>query len=119
MDYSLNGQAYTYLHNGVFLHFDKMSVERHAKISEYPIMGKHINLAIEGAKGKVITLTGRFFPDDFYYISSYISNNTGYILQGLKINGHSYSDMVLLDGKASVDTGNLYGNMTLTLIERD
>lgn len=117
MDYSVNQQAYVYLHNGVKLHFDKMQAEYSAKVSEFPVMGRHIDLAVEGARPKTITLTGRFFPDDFHYISSYISNNIGYVLQGLKINNTTYSNMILLDGQATVDTSNLYGNMVFMLID--
>ena len=78
MDYSLNQQGYVYIHDGCKLHFDKIEVKCGTKVSEFPVIGNHIDVAIEGAKPTMFILTGRFFISDFEYLRAYISNKIGY-----------------------------------------
>lgn len=117
MDYSTNKPSFVFLHNGVNLTFDKMQFSCSARISKYPVIGGHIDTTLEGVEPKTIILSGRFLIRDFTRINAYITNNTGSILIGLKINGRTYNDMRLVDGQATVDSSQLYGNMIFKLME--
>lgn len=116
MEYSLNDQGYVYIHDGCKLHFDKIDVKCATKVSEFPVIGNRIDVAIEAAKPKMFTLTGRFFISDFAYLSAYISNNAGYHMRSLSINGKTYHNMILLDAQTSVDSSKLFGNMVFRII---
>ncbi len=116
MDYSLNQQGYVYIHDGCKLHFDKIEVKCGTKVSEFPVIGNHIDVAIEGAKPTMFILTGRFFISDFEYLSAYISNKVGYHMRSLSINGKNYYNMILLDAQISVDSSKLFGNMVFRII---
>lgn len=111
---AINNQTLLYVEGGHKFHFDKVEFRRGTKISEYPVMGSTINVAVEGAQPKQVTLTGRFLIKDFGSLTAYISSSVGHIISSFSINNLFFRDMVLVDAKTAYDNSKVYGQMVFT-----
>lgn len=111
MVYEFNNQKYTYIHGSTVLNFEHIEFKRGTKVSEYPVIGERIDMAIEGSTPKQLTLKGRFLVKDFSRINSYIKSNTGQIIPSFSLNGTSYSNMILIDGRTELDSSKVFGDM--------
>lgn len=111
MVYSFNNQRYIYTHNSTVLSFEQVEFKRVTKISEYPVIGSRIDVAIEGSSPRQLTLKGRFLVKDFDAINSYIKSNTGQVISSFKLNDTAYSGMILTEGRTKLDACEVFGEM--------
>ncbi|MDE6149219.1 MAG: hypothetical protein K2F81_03870 [Ruminococcus sp.] len=115
MVYSFNNQRYVYTHGDTVLNFEHVEFKRGTKLSEYPIIGSRIDVAIEGSTPRQLTLSGRFLIKDFDAVNTYIKSNTGQVISSFKLNDTAYSGMILVDGRTELDASKVFGEMVLIL----
>lgn len=113
MNQSINNQKYTLAFEGVTLFIDSAEFNCGTQISKYTVLDKRIDVAIEGATPKKLTIKGRFLPSDFSKINSCITSNTGQVIPHLILNNYTYVGMILIEGKAEINASEVFGNMVL------
>lgn len=115
MDYTSKVIGYEYIDRSSYLMFDSMEVKRGAKLSEYPVLANKLDYAVSGTSPKIITLKGRFLPQDFTYIYNYISQNVGKVLDTIHINTMQFNSVVILSADVIQKNTCFLGEMVMVI----